>query len=109
MKLKKLAEKHGLTPEGVDYALTQYQIVINEITHGMMSKLSYDAKDIIQMAQERWCDTCERAGEVEIKSIWSPSYGDYVGQCEECGAMWIPADCTNSNYCPGCGKAIKWE
>ena len=43
MKLKKIAENHGLTPEGVDYALTQYQIVISEITHGMMSKLSYDA------------------------------------------------------------------
>lgn len=59
MKLKEIAENHGLTPEGVDYALTQYQIVICEITHGMMSKLSYDAKDIIQMAQERWCDTCD--------------------------------------------------
>ena len=59
MKLKKIAENHGLTPEGVDYALTQYQIVICEITHGMMSKLSYDAHDVIRVAQERWCDTCE--------------------------------------------------
>lgn len=59
MKLKEIAENHGLTPEGVDYALTQYQIVICEITHGMLSKLSYDAKDIIRTAQERWCNTCD--------------------------------------------------
>lgn len=59
MKLKEIAENHGLTPEGVDYALTQYQIVICEITHGMMSKPSYDARDIIRTAQERWCDTCD--------------------------------------------------
>lgn len=59
MKLKEIAENHGLTPEGVNYALTQYQIVICEITHGMLSKLSYDAKYIIHTAQERWCDTCD--------------------------------------------------
>lgn len=59
MKLEEVAENHGLTPDGVDYALTQYQIVLCEITHGMLSKLSYDAKDIIRIAQERWCDTCD--------------------------------------------------
>ena len=55
----RVAENHGLTIEGLDYALRQYQIVICEITHGMMSKLTYDAKDIIRIAQDRWCDTCD--------------------------------------------------
>ena len=59
MKLKEIAENHGLTPDGVDYALTQYQIVLYEITHGMLSKLSYNAKDIIRIAQDRWCETCD--------------------------------------------------
>lgn len=59
MTLRQIAERYGLTPDGVDFALSQYQIVISEITHGMMSKLSYYAKDIIQVAQERWCDTCD--------------------------------------------------
>lgn len=59
MTLKKVAENHGLTKDGVDYALRQYQIIINEITHGMLSKLSYDAHDVLRYAQERWCDTCE--------------------------------------------------
>lgn len=59
MTLKKVAENHGLTKDGVDYALRQYQIIISEITHGMLSKLSYDAHDVLRYAQERWCDTCE--------------------------------------------------
>lgn len=76
MTLEEVAENHGLTPEGVDYALRQYQIVINEITHGMLSKLSYDAKDVIRIAQERWCDTCdlkeqEECREMATDSKWS--------------------------------------
>ena len=59
MTLRQIAERYGLTSDGVDFALSQYQIVIFEITHGLMSKLSYYAKDIIQVAQERWCDTCD--------------------------------------------------
>ena len=111
MTLEEVAENHGLTPEGVDYALRQYQIVMCEITHGMMSKLSYDAKDVIQVAQERWCDTCdlkEREEETEIEQIWSPGYRTYADKCE-CGAIWIPVYCTNSNYCPECGKMVKWD
>ena len=67
MTLKQIAEKHGLTLDGVDYALSQYQIVVYEITHGLLSKLSYDAKDVLEIAQERWCETCdlrEEYGEV---------------------------------------------
>lgn len=56
MTLSQIAEKYGLISDGVDFALAQYQIVISEITHGIMSKLNYYAKDIIQVAQERWCD-----------------------------------------------------
>ena len=111
MTLEEVAENHGLTPEGVDYALTQYQIVLCEITHGMLSKLSYDAKDVIRIAQERWCDTCdlkEREEETETIQIWSPDYGDYADKCE-CGAVWINVYNTVPNYCPGCGKAVKLE
>ena len=59
MTLKQIAENHGLTPDGVDYALRQYQTVISEITHGMLSKPSYDARTILSVAQDRWCETCE--------------------------------------------------
>lgn len=57
--LESICEKYGLTEEGVDYALSQYGLVINEITHGLLSKLTYGAEYIIQTAQERWCDTCD--------------------------------------------------
>ena len=59
MTLEEVAERWGLTPEGVDYALEQYKEIICEITHGMLSKLSYDAKDVLRLAQERWCETCD--------------------------------------------------
>jgi len=109
MKLKKIAENHGLTPEGVDYALTQYQIVICEITHGMMSKLSYDAKDIIRMAQERWCDTCDLKEQEAVEPDASLMIPDlyYCGNCKtellDTGAGYRP------KYCPECGRKVKWE
>lgn len=68
MTLKKIADRYGLTKEGVDFALSQYQIIISEITHGRMSKLSYYARDVLQVAQERWCDTCELKEEMEARS-----------------------------------------
>ena len=94
LTLKKVAENHGLTKDGVDFALSQYQIVISEITHGMMSKLSYYAKDILQVAQDRWCDTCELKQPDEpdrVKVVrcmdcifWEPENaeeGDSYGHC----------------------------
>ena len=57
--LEKVADDYGLTVDGVAFALEQYQTIICEITHGMMSKLTYRACDVLQVAQERWCDTCE--------------------------------------------------
>ena len=111
MKLKEIAENHGLTPEGVNYALTQYQIVICEITHGMLSKLSYDAKDIIRTAQERWCDTCDlKKQELEpIEPNCYPVHSDYgrtIGwQCGNCGEVLVE----DSIYCAYCGRKVKWD
>jgi hypothetical protein len=81
MTLRQIAEKYGLTSDGVDFALSQYQIVISEITHGMMSKLSYYAKDIIQVAQERWCDTCDLkavSGWISVKDRLPEKSGTYL-------------------------------
>ena len=107
MELKEIAENHGLTPDGVDYALTQYQIVICEITHGMMSKLSYDAKDIIRMAQERWCDTYDLKKQEPVKPELRMSKHGF--------RQWIVCgNCYGKmrglyDYCPWCGKKIRWN
>jgi len=98
MTLEEVAENHGLTPEGVNYALTQYQIVICEITQGMMSKLSYDAKDILRMAQKRWCDVCE------LKEPVEPDYNVNGTTCGNCGDLI----CRFDTYCSTCGRKIKW-
>lgn len=58
-KLKAVAEKYGLTQDGVDFALSQYQRVICEITHNRMSKLSYYANDILALANDLQCEGCE--------------------------------------------------
>jgi len=57
--LEEVAENYGLTPDGVSFALDQYQKVICEITHSRMSKLSYYADDILRVANEVGCDYCE--------------------------------------------------
>ena len=66
MTLEEVAERWGLTPEGVEFALQQYKTVICEITHGMLSKLTYDAKTVLDVAQERWCETCDLKNEGPI-------------------------------------------
>lgn len=104
MKLEEIAENHGLTPEGVDYALTQYQIVICEITHGMMSKLSYDAKDIIRMAQERWYDTCDL--KEPVKPNREVNENGQILSCGNCGA-WLIVQ--KQKYCHECQRAVKWD
>lgn len=57
--LEQLAEAYGLTVDGVQFALEQYQTVICEITHSRMSKLSYFADDILRLANDLQCEGCE--------------------------------------------------
>ena len=58
-RIDKLCNKYGLTPSGIEHALDQYQRIICDITHGTLSKLTYDADTVLQCAQQRWCDTCD--------------------------------------------------
>lgn len=115
MTLKEVAENHGLTPEGVDYALRQYQIVICEITREMMSKLSYDAKDIIRMARERWCDTCdlkeqEPVEPIKTKKLFLIFDSEIANDAFYCGNCRHELDhCEKWGYCPRCGKKVKWN
>ena len=59
LTLKKIADKYGLTKDGVDFALSQYQNVISEITHGRMSKLCYYSADILSVAEDCRCEGCD--------------------------------------------------
>ena len=111
MKLEEIAEKHGLTPEGIDYALTQYQIVICEITHGMLSKLSYDAKDIIRVARERWHNACERKpilleNQHKPYGISTNANSPWISRCPRCGKK---IEGKQTKFCKYCGQAVRWE
>lgn len=51
--LKKIAQDYGLTPDGVRYALSQYQKVIEELTGGMLSKLNYTSEAVCECVKAR--------------------------------------------------------
>lgn len=63
--LEAIADAFGLTPEGISFALSQYSKVICELTCGRMSKLTYDAAQIISVINDCYCDGCEYREESE--------------------------------------------
>ena len=83
LNLEELAEYYGLTPDGVQFALEQYQKVICDITHSRMSKLSYFADDILRVANDVQCDYCEMRDWISVEermpierdTIFAPLYG----------------------------------
>ena len=107
MKLKEICDNHGLTPEGVDFALRQYQTIVSEITHGWLSKLTYDAKYVLQTAQERWCDTCD------LKlALYEEGFHDGYNQamremhpCRECQEF----SCDGCRHKPEKMKGESWD
>jgi hypothetical protein len=106
--LEELAEYYGLTPDGVQFALEQYQRVICEITHNRMSKLSYFASDILSVANDVQCDECElKEPQEPVKpNLKCSSSGlTWWYECGVCGTVIDPHD----NYCRGCGEAVSWE
>lgn len=107
MTLNKICANYGLTPEGVEFALSQYQKIICEITHGMLSKLTYEADRILEVAQERWCNTCE------LKEAQEPVKAE-IGK-NGCGSCWyICPECRfpiayNDMFCRYCGRRLNWD
>lgn len=110
MTLKQVAENHGLTPDGVDYALRQYQIILCEITGGMLSKLSYDAHDVLTYAQDRWCEKCDLKAQepVEPEKLTVLDYGSMESGLYLCGACRMPIG-NGDKFCKHCGKKVKWK
>lgn len=104
-RLDEICENYSLTPYGVEFALEQYQTVICEITHGMMSKFSYYAKDILQVAQERWCETCDLKREPVKPETYLVMGTFKFYRCPECKMSLY----TKGNYCPNCGRMLKWD
>ena len=132
MTLEELAENYGLTSGGVEFALQQYQTIICEITHGMLSKLTYDAKFVLQVAQERWCETCDlktdgpsvfhvidtKTGEeADIERIarrekWAAGliYCDMEGWAvEQDGSLMLMDECGNYKYADRERFKVVWD
>ena len=61
-------------------------------------------------------DACNLLKEQEEKQIPKPiihgSKEEYWGEeeiCPDCGKQWESYDVTTTHFCPGCGRAVKWE
>ena len=61
--LKAICDDYGLTPEGVRYALKQYQRVVVELTNSRFSKLTYPADLIINTAIDCFQEDARREAE----------------------------------------------
>ena len=105
--LERLAEDYGLTVDGVQFALEQYQTVICEITHGRMSKLSYYARDILSVANDVQCNGCELKEAQEPIRPNEIRHGDVLMyyQCPACTSALRAVD----RYCSQCGRKVKWD
>lgn len=86
-RLGKICANHGLTPDGVEFALEQYQKVICEITHGMLSKLTYEADHVLEVAQERWCNTCELKEAKEARVLAVNEVRAHIGE-----VLWMEVE-----------------
>ena len=106
-RLDEICENYGLTPYGVEFALAQYQKVICDITNGMLSKLTYKADHVLEVAQERWCNTCE------LKETQEPVKPE-IGK-NGCGSCWyICPECRlpiayKDMFCRHCGRRLSWD
>ena len=112
-RLSKICANHGLTPEGVDFALSQYKKIICEITHGMLSKLTYEANHVLEVAQKRWCNTCElKEAQEPVKPVNVHMYRKMYanirsGYCPICNN---PVDEEEgNNFCSKCGRRLSWD
>ena len=90
------------------FVLTQYKKVICELTHGELSKLTYEADDVIAKIREReqlhakWvpCDSKKLLyGFVETV----PNGGVY---CNNCKTGFHKDELRFSSYCPACGAEM---
>ena len=92
--IKKICDDHGLTADGIGFAMSQYQHVISEITGGLLSKLTYKADYILDTVRERWCEGCDLKEEqvprvLALEEVLEGSGGgwaeDWLEACEEDG------------------------
>lgn len=91
---RRIETDYGFGPDGLRFALEQYQKLIWSITNGRMSKLNYYAKDIVHVAEE-----CSRD-----EARWVLD-GPRHYKCSSCESKWNQA-ALFMEYCPTCGARM---
>lgn len=84
------------TPDDLIYVLHQYQKVITELSHGMLSKFTYSANDLIKVFREKeWFDyDIAKPDKGQKVLVWFEyfRYGDYNCPYQTYGIMEYPYD-----------------
>jgi len=103
--IEKVASDYGLTVDGVEFALQQYQAVICEITHSRMSKLSYYADDILRLVNDIQCEYCEKDGLPRL--LTTEDFKDNP-DVDKAGRLPCWVEYKDDDYC-GWSFATDWE
>ncbi len=56
----RLFRKWHFYPGNIDFALTQYENALCQITGGRLSKIMYSAPYIVDCVREHFCEGCDR-------------------------------------------------
>ena len=83
-----LVQMHGCgryTPEDVD-------------------ELETAAWKALELLEEQECEGPLIIHKDEIDDVY-----DYIAECPECGMTWAMWHSEKMRYCPGCGRAVKWD
>ena len=81
-----------------------------------LQQIVNDGFDAMKVATGRIKELETLLKEQEEKQIPKPiihgSKEEYWGEeeiCPDCGKQWESYDVTTTHFCPGCGRAVKWE
>ena len=61
----RLFKRWWLYPDNIDFALTEYQKLVSELTGGKLSKVIYSASYISDNVREHFCEDCDLKGEIK--------------------------------------------
>ena len=73
----------------------------DSLTGGCFTKLKADA---LELLKEQKPEEPLIIRKDEVDEVY-----DYIAKCPECGMTWAMWHSEKMRYCPGCGKAVKWD
>ena len=110
-----LYKESEMEPEFIKFALMQYIDVMMEITDNRMSKLGYEAEEILRVMNNHHCerckdDMCSNCKEMKQIGQWTTrktQQHDGEWYCDQCD--YEPTVFEVTPYCPNCGAMMELD